>query len=129
MDAVPDGQLVLLDVSLEVIGQLIFRRQRAGRCGERRAGESVQPGRSNRTQRIPALAPRLADVRVSVENDEIDVALRQVKAGGETRLASADDHNIEALGGLHHPLGLILRPRIGTSWSRPLCASATRRLS
>ena len=51
--------------------------------------------RREQPQRVPALAPGVADPLVRVEDHERPALLREVVAGGEPRLAAADDHRLE----------------------------------
>src|SRR5256885_1275105 len=71
------------------------------------AGKLDAPVRCDQTERIPApRAPSLSDPP-GLEDDVVDVCLLEVPAGGETRLAGANDRDVDAafqLGEVSSPL-------------------------
>ena len=99
VDAGPgaNGQLEALGVRLEVVGHLPRGRERLRRSGEPHAGKPVEACRGVQPERGPALPPRVSDSLTRIEDDEGPASLLQVVAGGQSRLAAADDHRLEAL--------------------------------
>src|SRR6185436_16817965 len=85
-------------VLLEVVAHLVLGGEVVAiGGGERQAVEAgVSRGRKE-AQRVPALAPDVADARAGVENDELDAVLTKVIPDRESGLARADDDRVDAL--------------------------------
>ena len=98
-DAGAHGQLEPRRVRLEVVGHLVLRGERVARPRKGHAGEPVEARRAEKTKRIPATAPRVADARRCVEDDEAKVPPGEVVARREPGLAAADDDDVEPLPG------------------------------
>src|SRR5262245_28332547 len=84
-------------VRLQVVRHLIPGREIVARGGKRHPIETVELRRREASQRVPALAPRVADAGVLIEDDEAHPYVGEVIADGETRLAAADDDDVELL--------------------------------
>ena len=93
----PDGQVEPSGVRLEVVGHLATCRPVGRRRGEAHAGERVVAGWAVEPERVPAVPPVVADPRVGVEDRERQPALREVIAGRQARLSSADDDRVDLL--------------------------------
>src|SRR5262249_26393191 len=91
-------QLEVPRITLEVVGHLVLGRKRVLRSGERQAVERIQPRRREEAQRVPARAPRVADARVRVEDQEAYALALEVIADRQAGLAGADHDHVEALG-------------------------------
>jgi hypothetical protein len=94
----PDWQREALGVRREVVAHLA-----AGRIVERTRGEAeswqrVPAGRTVKAERVPALAPVIADPLVSVDDEERNAPLLQVVSRRQARLAAADDQGVDPLG-------------------------------
>jgi hypothetical protein len=87
----------LLGVGLEVVGHLVLGREAVARVGEREAREAVVGRRGEDPQRVPALAPGVADALVGVDDDGGDAAVDEPVGHREAGLAAADDERADAL--------------------------------
>ena len=94
----PDRDLEGGRVCLEVVGDGVLRRERVPRRRKRQTRQSVEVGRREDPQRVPAVPPRVADPVTGVEDHEAKAAPRQVVAGGQAGLAATDDDDVEPLG-------------------------------
>ena len=65
-----DRQVESRRVRLEIVGHLVLRGRVAPRCGESHPGQRAVSGGGEQDERIPSVAPRVTDPRVSVEDDE-----------------------------------------------------------
>ena len=79
-------------VRLEVVGHLVLRRERPARRGEAHPRQSVVLRGREQTKGVPALAPRVSDPVVRVEDHERPAALPELVRGRQAGLAAADDH-------------------------------------
>jgi hypothetical protein len=84
--ACPDWKIELRGVGLKVIGDVVLRGQHAGRRRERHARQSVVPRGREQPQRVPAVAPGVADVVVGVKDHARQIALREVVADSQAGL-------------------------------------------
>jgi hypothetical protein len=96
--AVADGKVVDVRVPFEVVRDVVLGRETIGIAREGQAGERAVLRRREELQPIPPLSPRVPHARVGVEDDEVDVLPRQMVARRQSRLPSAYDHELVALG-------------------------------
>ena len=73
--AAPDRKRETLGVRREVVAHLAAGRKVERRRGEAEAGQRVPAGRAVEPERVPALAPVIADPLVGVEDQERDAPL------------------------------------------------------
>ena len=97
-DAEPQRQREMARVGLEVVGDLVLGRKVVGRRGEAQAIEAAELRRREQPERIPALAPDVADPRGRIEDHERHAAPLQVIPDGQASLAGADDDGVDVLG-------------------------------
>ena len=76
-----------------------------GRRGERHPGESVVAGGSEEAERVPAVAPRVDDATVGVEDHEWKAPTRQEVTGGQARLTTSDNNGMNMLDSAFHDTG------------------------
>src|SRR6266545_5725765 len=96
-DARLDRQVELGRVGLEVVGHLVLRGERPAGRREPPARQAVVLGRGEQAEGIPPVSPGVADPLAGIEDHERKPSLRQVVAGSESRLPTADDHGLEPL--------------------------------
>ncbi len=96
-DARSHGKVEARGVRLQVVGQLVLRRERPGGCRDRHAGQAAEARGGEKAKRVPTLAPGVADPLVRVEDHERAILLREVVPGREAGLAAADDQGVEVL--------------------------------
>jgi len=84
-------------VGLQVVRHLVLRGVGGARGGKSHPGESVVPSRAEQAERVPAVPPRVTDPLAGVEDHERQTTAAQLVPHGETRLASPDDHGLNAL--------------------------------
>ena len=82
-------------VRFQVVRHFILGGKVVARRGERHAVEAAELRRREEPQRVPALAPGIADARVGFQNEEARAGAREVIAGGQSRLAAADHDHVE----------------------------------
>ena len=75
-----DGQLEARRVGLEVVAHLVLRREVVARRRELHPDQAVELGGREQAQRVPALAPGVADALGRVQDHEAQAALAQVVA-------------------------------------------------
>src|SRR5262245_15437026 len=95
--AVPHGQLKVSCIRFEIVPHRVLRRERMRVCWKRHAVEAREPRRREESQRIPTVAPGVADARARVEDHELDALPLQVIADREARLSPTDYHRVDAL--------------------------------
>ena len=94
----PDGQLEVTGVRLEVVADLVLAREAPLLRGERQAGQAVVLGGRVELERVPLLAPVVADPGARVEDHERAAVTLQVVTGRQARLAGADDDGLDLCG-------------------------------
>ena len=73
---------------------------RAGFRGERHAVEPVVAGRREQTQGIPAVAPGIANLSISIQDREGDIETGKMITDGKAGLAAANDDDLDPLRGV-----------------------------
>ena len=68
------------------------------RAGERHSRQGVVAGGREEAERVPPLAPGVADPLVGVEDQEGEVPLGEVVPDREACLSTAQDQGLDALG-------------------------------
>src|SRR3990172_6726620 len=91
------GEVIRLGVRLEVVGDLVLGDESVAFRRERHAGQPVVARRGEQQQRVPPLAPCVADAFVGVEDHEVDAALGELVPDRQSRLAASDDDGVEVL--------------------------------
>ena len=94
----PHRQLHGHGVLLEEVRDLVLAREVPRVAGEVHARQPVEPRRRVELQRVVVAAPVVADPAVAVDDQHLPPAPGQVVAGGQTRLAGADDQGLDVLG-------------------------------
>src|SRR5262249_37231320 len=98
-------------------------RVRVARRGERHPRQPVAGRRRVEPQRVPPVAPRIADPVARIEDHERVTLPFQVVADGEPGLTSADDHGLVLLDVLHRPASLSsFETRVGGPGRRGIAA-------
>jgi hypothetical protein len=117
--AAADRKLEARRVRLEVVAHLVLRRVRRARRRERHPRQPVAKRRRVEPERVPAVAPRVADPLARVEDDERVPLPLQVVADGEPGLTTADDHCLVALDLLHLPASFAIAELTVGGFGRP----------
>ncbi len=86
----------MFGVGFEVVGHFIAGRKRVGRRWKRHPDQRIEARWSEQAQRVPTLAPGVADAFVGVQDYELQPAPRQIVTHGQTRLPAAHDDHVEA---------------------------------
>jgi hypothetical protein len=83
-------------IGLEIVSQFVLGGEGVASCWERETRELNVTRRREQTERIPALAPGVADTMAGVENQEANAAPGKMIADGEARLAASYDDGVDA---------------------------------
>src|SRR5918992_2276293 len=104
-----------LGVALEIVGELILRREPPARAWEGHPREPVEAVGGEEPQRVPAVPPCVADPRVGVEDDERHVPSSEVVPDRDSGLTASDDKRVDRLGVQSVHRYRLLHAWVGTS--------------
>src|SRR5262249_41183033 len=88
-------QLKTRRVGLEILCHRVLGGESIPSSRKVHACQPVEACGGKEAQRIPAVAPGVADPLMRLEDDEVPSLLFQVVASRQTRLAGADDDGVE----------------------------------
>ena len=110
-----------LRVFLEKVRHLVFRREGITRRREAHTRQAVETRRREKPERIPPIAPCVADAWVRVEDDERSSLPREEVSDRQAGLSGADDHGLDALWISHAslPRSVLLKTEGRTRASQP----------
>jgi hypothetical protein len=95
--AAPHGQLKVPGVGFEIVAHRVFRRERMRVRWKGKAVEAREARGCEESQRIPSLAPGIADARARIENHERHAFPLQVIADRKACLPATDHHRVDSL--------------------------------
>src|SRR5258706_11558966 len=81
-DSVLNWQVEILGVRFEILRYLLLGGERVSPRWKRHPWKSRVPRRREEPQRVPAVAPRVADPLTSVQNEEPNASFSQVVTNG-----------------------------------------------
>jgi hypothetical protein len=96
-DVVSHGQSKMASVLYKIVGHLFFGGKTVAPDGEAHPWKSRVPRGGKQSERIPAVAPRISDPRVGVQDQERKATPRQMVSDGKPRLAATDNNSLNLL--------------------------------
>jgi hypothetical protein len=91
-------QVELRGICFEVVRHLVLGREGVLVRREAIAVERVELRRGEEAQRVPAVAPDVANAGRTLKDDMVDASPLEVVANGQPRLAGADHHDVVTFG-------------------------------
>src|SRR5215831_11331201 len=83
-------------IGFQVVSHLQLGREGVAARGKTKSGKPCVTRRREQAERIPAIAPGVADTTAGIQNQEADAAAGEMVSDGEACLAAADHDGVDA---------------------------------